>query len=157
MDRSATIAEPHIHFSREEFDDRQVRVRRRLEDLGLDGILLFKIEDQYWLTGFDSDGFTIFHCMFLGADGQLTHVTRTADVANLRYSSICDDVRVWVDAHDNPKSKAIKEMLDSHGMAGKRIGIQLDTYGLTARLYLELREAPDGWCELVDASDLVRE
>jgi Xaa-Pro dipeptidase len=151
------VPDPHIHFSREEFAERQRRVRARLAERGLDGLLLFKIEDQYWLSGFDSDGFSIFHCMFMGTDGQLTHVTRTADLPSLRYSSICDDVRLWVDAEDNPKSKAIKEMLASHGMRGKRIGIQLDTYGLRPDLYLELRGALDGWCELTDASGLVGE
>jgi Xaa-Pro dipeptidase len=151
------VADAHIHFSREEFAERQGRVRARLAKRGLDGLLLFKIEDQYWLSGFDSDGFSIFHCMFIGIEGQLTHVTRTADLPSLRYSSICDDVRLWVDAEDNPKSQAIKEMLASHGMQGKRIGIQLDTYGLRPDLYLELREALDGWCELEDASGLVRE
>ena len=43
------MAKPHIHFSREEFAGRQQQVRNRMEDLSLDGLLLFKIEDMYWL------------------------------------------------------------------------------------------------------------
>lgn len=147
---------PNLDFSREEFTERQARVRRALEERGLDGMLVSRIEDQHWLCGLDTEGFVIFHIMFIGTGGQLTHVTRTADLASIAYSSICKDVRVWEDAEDNPKSKAIKDMLASHGMQGKRIGIQLDTFGLLPSLYLELRDALEGWCELVDASDLVR-
>jgi len=58
--------------------------------------------------------------MFVGADGQLTHISRTADIASIDYSSLCEDVRVWEDAEGNPKSRVIKEVLESHGMAGKR-------------------------------------
>ena len=81
-----------IHFSREEFAQRQDRVRKSMETQGLDGALLFKIEDMYWLTGYDSDGFSIFGCMFIGADGHLTHLARPADLGNASYSSICEDV-----------------------------------------------------------------
>jgi hypothetical protein len=44
--------------------------------LDLDGILLLKFEDMYWLTGFASDGFTIFGRMFLDVflDVSLNHV-----------------------------------------------------------------------------------
>jgi Xaa-Pro dipeptidase len=150
------MPKPYVHFSREEFADRQRRVREALEERGLDGLLLSRVEDQYWLCGLDTSGFVIFHMMFIGTGGQLTHVSRTADLASIDYSSLCRDVRVWQDAEGNPKSKAIKDMLASHGMQGKRIGIQLDTFGLLPTLYLELRDALDGWCELVDASDLVR-
>ncbi|MEE1550719.1 MAG: aminopeptidase P family N-terminal domain-containing protein, partial [Nitrospinaceae bacterium] len=48
----------NIHFSREEFAHRQYQVRESLEAQSLDGALLFKIEDMYWLTGYDSDGFS---------------------------------------------------------------------------------------------------
>ncbi len=147
---------PYLHFSREEFADRQARVLRALDERGLDGLLVSRIEDQYWLCGLDTCGFVIFHMMFIGRDGQLTHVTRTADLASIDYSSLCEDVRVWEDAEGNPKSKAIKDMLASHGMQGKRIGIQLDSFGLLPNLYLELRDALDGWCEIVEASDLIR-
>jgi Xaa-Pro aminopeptidase len=150
------VPRPHINFSESEFGDRQARIRRELAARDLDGLLISRIEDQYWLCGLDTDGFVIFHMMFIGAGGQLTHITRTADLASIDYSSLCDDVRVWEDAEGNPKSRVIKEVLESHGMAGKRIGIQLDSFGMLPNLHQELREAIDGWCTLVDASDLIR-
>ena len=153
---ASSMPKPYVNFSEDEFLQRQERVRRELAARDLDGLLISRIEDQHWLCGLDTDGFVIFHIMFIGTGGELTHVTRTADLASIDYSSLSDDVRVWEDAQGNPKSKAIKEMLESHGMAGKRVGIQLDTFGLLPALHLELREALDGWCELVDASDLVR-
>jgi len=150
------MPKPYVHFTREEFADRQRRVREALEARGLDGLIVSRIEDQYWLCGLDTEGFVIFHAMFIGTGGELTHVTRTADLASIEYSSLCTDVRIWEDAEGNPKSKAIKDMLVSHGMQGKRIGVQLDTFGLLPNLYLELRDSLDGWCELVDASDVIR-
>ena len=150
------MPKPHVNFSKNEFRERQARIRRELAARGLDGLLVSRIEDQYWLCGLDTDGFVIFHMMFIGAGGQLTHISRTADIASIDYSSLCEDVRVWEDAEGNSKSTVIKEMLESHGMAGKRVGIQLDSFGLLPQLHLELRETLDGWCELVDASDLIR-
>lgn len=150
------MPKPYLHFSEDEFAGRQARVRQALEERGLDGLIMSRIEDQYWLCGLDTEGFVIFHAMFIGVGGQLTHVTRTADLASIDFSSLCRDVRVWEDAEGNPKSNAIKDMLQSHGMQGKRIGVQLDTFGMLPNLYLELRDRLDGWCELVDASDLIR-
>ena len=151
------MAKPYVHFEHAEFADRQARARAAIAEHGLDGLLLFKIEDMYWLTGFDSDGFVIFNTLFIGVDVQLSHVARAADLANIAYSSICDDVRISPDSADAPRPKAVRDMLESHRMAGKRIGIQVDTMGLTPRLYGELRAALDGWCELVDAPDMIRE
>lgn len=151
------MGEINIHFTREEFAERQQCARQRMADLELDGMLLFKFEDMYWLTGYDSDGFTIFGCMFLGIDGALTHLARPADLGNAAYSSICEDVRIAPDSQDAPRSGQIREMLDALGMQGRRIGIQVDTMGLTPRLYLEIQAELDGWCELVVAPDFIRE
>ena len=88
---------PNIHFTREEFQQRQHKVREGLAGQNLDGALLFKIEDMYWLSGYDSDGFSIFGCMFIATDGQLTHLARPADLGNASYSSICTDIRTAPD------------------------------------------------------------
>jgi Xaa-Pro dipeptidase len=148
---------PYNHFSREEFSGRQEKTRLKMTSLELDGLLLFKIEDMYWLCGFESDGFCIFSNMFIGTDGALTHLVRPADLGNLMYSSSCDDVRVSLDSEAITRSSGIKEMLQSHSMQGKRIGIQVDTMGLTPRLFLEIQAELDGWCELVIADDFIRE
>ncbi len=146
----------NIHFSREEFAERQQRTRQGMAKLELDGILLFKFEDMYWLTGYDSDGFTIFGCMFLGTDGALTHLARPADLGNASYSSICEDVRIAPDSETEPRAGQIKAMLESLGMQGKRIGIQVDTMGLTPRLFLQIQAELQGWCELIVAPDFIR-
>ena len=147
----------NIHFTREEFADRQRRARECMATEGLDGVLLFKFEDMYWLTGFDSDGFTIFGCMFIGTDGQLTQLARPADLGNASYSSICEDIRIAPDSQDAPRSGQIREMLDSLGMQGKQIGIQVDTMGLTPRLFLEIQAELEHWCNLIIAPDFIRE
>ena len=59
------MPKPYVHFSREEFTDRQAQVRRALAERGLDGLLVSRIEDQYWLCGLDTDGYVIFHAMFI--------------------------------------------------------------------------------------------
>ena len=79
----------NIHFSREEFAERQQRARECLVELELDGILLFKFEDLYWLSGYDSDGFTIFGCMFLGTEGGLTHLARPCIPSDSSIAWIC--------------------------------------------------------------------
>jgi Xaa-Pro dipeptidase len=119
------MPKPHINFSENEFQERQARIRRELAARGLDGLLVSRIEDQYWLCGLDTDGFVIFHMMFIGAGGQLTHISRTADIASIDYSSLCEDVRVWEDAEGNLKSRVIKEVLESHGLS---LGMRLDNW-----------------------------
>ena len=150
------MPKPYNHFSREEFSQRQQKTRKHLQNLELDGLLLFKIEDMYWLTGYESDGFCIFGSMFIGTDGTLTHLARPADLGNLSYSSICEDVRISPDTEDSTRAEHIKDMLHSLGMEGKKIGIQVDTMGLTPRLFLEISEILDGWCELTVAPDFIR-
>ncbi|KHL03406.1 M24 family metallopeptidase, partial [Sinomonas humi] len=92
----------------------------------------------------------------LNRDGRLTHISRVVDLANIRYSSICEDIRIWRDDEDEPVTRVIKETLASHRMAGKRVGIQLDTMGLTPKLHLEIQSELGGWCKLVNASGLVQ-
>ena len=150
------MPKPYNHFSREEFSQRQQKTRKHLQKLELDGLLLFKIEDMYWLTGYESDGFCIFGSMFIGTEGALTHLARPADLGNLSYSSICEDVRISPDTEDSTRAEHIKDMLRSLGMEGKKIGIQVDTMGLTPRLFLEISEILDGWCELTVAPDFIR-
>ena len=150
------MPEPTIYFSREEFAERQARVRAALSEQGLQGMLLFKIEDMYWLCGLDTQGFVIFHAMYIGVNGELTHITRSADVPSIEYSSVCDDVHLWVDSIENSPFNAVREVLERFNLKGKRIGVQHDTFGLTSKMGRDLATAVGDYCVLVDTSDMIR-
>ena len=147
----------NLHFTQAEFAERIAVARRRMSEQALDGLLLFKQESMYYLSGYDTDGFVLFQALFLGLDGGLILVTRSADRVQAAYTSIIDDVRIWMDSQDENPGNDVRDMLQGQGMRGKRIGVEYDAYGLSARRGQMLEAALNGFCETVDASDLVRQ
>ena len=146
-----------LSFEVSEFRRRQNRVCAAMAAAGLDGLLMFKQESMYYLTGYDTDGFVLFQTLFLGVDGRLCLLTRSADRYQAQHTSIIEDVRIWVDAGDQNPAIGVKEMLASVAMASKRIGVEYDAYGLSAKRGKAVDAALADFCQLEDASDLVRE
>ena len=121
-----------IHFSAEELAARREAVSEKLVRRGLDGLLVFRQESMYYLTGYDTFGYVFFQCLYLGADGEtMTLLTRTPDVRQADHTSVISDIRVWYDAEDANPAMDLREILDEHGCRGKRLGIETDAYGLT--------------------------
>ena len=109
---------PHLHFSRPEFDRRLAAARASLEREGFDGIVLFRQDSMYYLTGYDTSGYTMFQGMYLGADGALALLTRTADRIQSRETSIVEDIRIWHDREDASPGDDLRAMLRTTGVGG---------------------------------------
>jgi Xaa-Pro dipeptidase len=145
-----------LHFPVEELEARCRRARGALVEQGLDALLVFSQESRYYLTGSDTSGYVFFTCAVLTADQQpITLLTRRPDVEPARRTSIIPDVRVWYDAEDANPAEELKAILAEKGLAGKRVGSELATYGLTPANYVKVQRALDGWCALTDASLVV--
>ena len=144
-----------LHFSRSELAARRARAGRAMTARGLDGLLLFRQESMYYLSGYDSFGYVFFQCLFLGADGSQTLLTRAPDLRQARHTSVVEDVRVWVDDADADPAAELADILAEHGCRGARLGVEWEAYGLTAARGRRLARALDGFCTLEDASDLV--
>ena len=86
-----------IHFSKEEFKERQSRVIKELKKQGLDALLMFKQESMYWLTGYDTFGFVFFQCLILTVKGDLILLTRAPDLRQAQNTSVIKDIKIWVD------------------------------------------------------------
>jgi Xaa-Pro dipeptidase len=110
---------------------------------------------MYWLTGYDTFGFVFFQCLYLGADGRMALLTRAPDRLQAAQTSVVEDVRIWVDAPDASPATELRALLDEIGCRGRRLGVEWEAYGLTARNGQRLSAALDGFCTLPDASDLV--
>jgi Xaa-Pro dipeptidase len=65
-----------LHFSSRELAERRRRACRAMIARGLDGLVLFRQESMYYLTGYDTSGYSMFQGVYLGADGALALCTR---------------------------------------------------------------------------------
>jgi len=144
-----------LHFTREELAGRRQAAVRALAERGLDGLLMFRQESMYYLTGYDTFGYVFFQCLYLGADGRFFLLTRAPDLRQAWHTSVVEDVRVWVDAPDAKPAEELRKVLAEYGANGKRLGVEYEAYGLTARNGKRLEAALEGFATLSDASDLV--
>ncbi|HVT51764.1 MAG TPA: Xaa-Pro peptidase family protein [Dongiaceae bacterium] len=144
-----------LHFSKEELAARRAASIKALQQRGLDGLLMFRQESMYYLTGYDTFGYVFFQCLYLGADGRVMLLTRAPDVRQAQHTSDIPDIRVWIDGPEASPATDLKEILKSFGVGGKKLGVEWEAYGLTARNGMRLQAAFDGFATLVDASDLV--
>jgi Xaa-Pro dipeptidase len=144
-----------LHFSLEELAGRRARACDEVARQGLDGLLLFRQESMYYLTGYDTFGYVYFQCLYLGADGRMTLLTRAPDLRQAQETSVIEDVRIWVDGPEASPAQELRVLLAEHGCQGKRLGVEYEAYGLTARNGKRLEAALEGFCTLTDASELV--
>src|SRR5215467_606140 len=122
-----------LHFSRDELAERRRHAGQEMTRQGLDGLLIFRQESMYYLTGYDTSGYSMFQGMYLGADGALALCTRSADLRQARITSVIEDVRIWRDREGATPGTDLRDMLESHGCRGKRLGVEYHAYGLTAQ------------------------
>lgn len=147
-----------LHFDRSEFDHRIKAARALMRKEKLDALLLFAQESHFYLTGFDTSGFVFFQCALLTADENTPPVllTRRPDLEQARRTSTFTDIRLWYDRPGMDPSAELMAILEEKKLKGARIGIEMRTFGLTADNYALIAARLAGWCELVDASWLVR-
>jgi Xaa-Pro dipeptidase len=144
-----------INFTNKEFQDRQAKAILELKKLSLDGILMFRQESMYYLSGYDSFGYAMFQCLYLGIDGRMVLLTRAPDLAQAELTSILDDIRVWKDEAGMNPAENLKAILKELRCENKRLGIEYDSFGLNAHNYRLLECSLEGFCILDDASNLV--
>ncbi len=144
-----------IHFSESELSERRQAVCLAMAERGMHGLLLFRQESMYYLTGYDTFGYCFFQCLYLAADGRLVLLTRAPDMRQARHTSMIDDIRVWVDEADKNPADDLRDILDEHGCRSTRLGIEFDAYGLTAYNWRRVEASLQQFCSLEDASDLV--
>ncbi len=144
-----------IHFSEQELASRREKVVAELQSAGLAALLIFRQESMYYLTGYDTTGYSQFQCLYLGADGKLILLTRSADLRQARLTSVIDDIRIWVDSADINPGQDLWKILEEQGCRGRRLGVELEAWCLTGKRWEYVRAAIEGRCEYEDASELV--
>lgn len=144
-----------LHFSVQELAARRARVCQGMAEASLDGLLIFRQESMYYLTGYDTFGYVFFQCLYLAQDGRMILLTRAPDLRQAQETSVIKDIQIWTDLPGANPAEALRAILADHGAQNQRLGVEFDAYGLTAANGLRLATTLDGFCTLADASLLV--
>ena len=144
-----------LHFTDSEFASRKARLLDAMKLQELDAVLLFAQESMYWLTGYDTFGFCFFQCLVVKSNGDMTLLTRSADLRQARHTSNLEHIVLWIDGnHANP-THDLRDLLSQMDLLGTRIGIEYDTPGLNAANGRKLDETLRTFSDTSDASGLV--
>ncbi|MGF1552602.1 MAG: M24 family metallopeptidase [Paracoccaceae bacterium] len=144
-----------LHFTDAEFGRRLAETRAAMDRRGLDAMLLFAPESQFWLTGYDTFGYCFFQCLVVPASGEPALLTRSADLRQARLTSTVRDVRIWRDREGASPAGDLAELIRDLGLEGRRLGWETATQGLTFANGRAVEAAVGGLATLVDASDLM--
>ena len=144
-----------IHFTLEEFLDRKSKVIKELKKQNLDGLLMFRQESMYWLTGYDTFGYVYFQCLILTTKGDLVLLTRAPDLRQAQNTSIIKDIRIWIDKDNANPTMELKNILSEFGLEKSNLGIEYEAYGLTGRNAMRLNSSLKNFSNLSDESELI--
>jgi len=144
-----------IHFTKEEFLERKSKVIAKLKKENLDGLLMFRQESMYWLTGYDTFGYVYFQSLILTSKGDLILLTRAPDLRQAQNTSIIKDIRIWMDKDNANPTNELKNILSELNLEKSNLGVEYEAYGLTGRNAIRLNNSLNSFVKLHDKSELV--
>jgi len=144
-----------IHFTKEEFSDRKSKVVQELKKQNLDGLLMFRQESMYWLTGYDTFGYVYFQSLILTTKGDLVLLTRAPDLRQAQNTSVIKNIKIWVDKDKSNPADELKNILSDLGLEKSSLGVEYEAYGLTGRNAMRLNNSLKNFATLHDKSELV--
>ena len=142
-----------LPFEPTEYDGRLAKLQAKMDERGLDGVILSGPENQYYLTGYETTGFHSFpQNLIVTRHGGSLLVTRQLEVENA--TERAHDLPAVGYRDDEDPGAALGGPLREMGLADKTIGIEKKMPWLTVGVFESIaREAPEA--KLVDISSMV--
>ena len=143
-------------FEAAEIDARFAAARRRLAAEGLAACLMIAPEHLYYFTGYDSwVGVNSPQALIFSPDGgdAPTLLLRDVDLPLARETTRIEDIRTY-NLVTERFAERVRDCVAEKGIRGGRIGLELQSYALTAALGFALQAALPG-LEFVDTTQLL--
>ena len=139
-----------LPFPLDEYRTRLDRIRARMAEEGLDLLLVHDLNDQFYLTGYQTFDPVAYSCFFLPLKGEpLIEVWKT-EAAGVRLNSWVEEIAPWETGKD--PFAVTRQVLEERGWLKGRIGI--DEEALTLGEYRRLCAAL-GDVDLVDLTHFI--
>lgn len=129
------LVEP-LPFSDGEYARRLAGLQAAMAEAGLDVFVSFTPENLYYLTGNDSPGYYFYLACVVTRDGPPVNVLRRIEATNTLWRSWSRRVVPYGD-RDDPVAATLF-LLDEIGIAGKRVGLEAESFFVTPKRYAAL-------------------
>jgi Xaa-Pro aminopeptidase len=126
-------------FTKQEFDDRLIRVRAAMAERDIEALLIGDPSNQNWLTGYDAWSFYTPQVVLVRHDGDPIWMGRKMDAGAARLTTYLSDDCVRPYPEDVVQRAGVHPMnviggyLDELGLNGRRVGYESDTYFFSPR------------------------
>lgn len=144
-----------LPFEADEFNSRLTRLTARLRERGLDAMVTFVQENQYWLCGYETTGFHSFpQGLIVTSDGAKLLVTRQLEIENATDNAFELPAIGYQDGEE-PGAAIARGLLDT-GLQKAKIGLEKKTPWFTVDIFETLTDtAPDASFE--DCSGVIEQ
>ncbi len=139
-------------FPQQELKSRLAKVRDKMADEQLDGLLVSVPENIYYLTGLDHWGFFACHILLVPLEGPLALMCRKME--KITVENQLEDVEFY--GHEDTEEPAdyVFNMLKDRGLESSKIGIEKRSLFMTPRIYEMVLQCADN-ASWKDASGLM--
>lgn len=142
-------------FTSEEFANRQRRVRAKMEEQGLDLLLVFHPVNIQYLIGSRAKSYQEFQVLFFTLEeSPLTIMMRLAEVPELTDLSLAGDVRGWGGREPEDPVEVFNSIMKEKNFLGRRIGLEVPEFYVHPYNYERIK-AILGDALKADASSLI--
>ncbi|MCP4318160.1 MAG: aminopeptidase P family protein [Hyphomicrobiales bacterium] len=144
-------------FSAEEFADRQRRVRVKMEEKGINLLLIFHPTNIQYLSGSRAKSYQEFQVLFFPLENApMTIMMRLAEVPEMTDHSLAEDVRGWGGREPEDPVEVFASLLREKGYMNRRIGLEVPDFYMHPYSYTRIRDLlGDALC--LDASFLIHD
>ena len=129
----------HQFFPHEEFQSRMDAVRARMDERGLDVLLLTTPENIHYLSGYQTPGYYFFLGLIVPLKGDPVLVPPPHEESLVASYSVVEDYRLFPDTED--PVAGVAGVLEGLGFARASIGVEYESWFLKIRDYMRLRMA----------------
>jgi Xaa-Pro dipeptidase len=128
-------------FTAEEFETRQRRVREKMDEQGLDLLLVFNPVNIQYLIGSRAKSYQEFQVLFFTLEqAPLTIMMRLAEVAELTDLSLAGDVRGWGGREPEDPLDVFAAIIGEKSFLNRRIGLEVPEFYMHPYNYLRIRD-----------------
>ena len=142
-----------IWFEKSEFLERIDNTKRAMERHGIEVLLATNPANMNYLCGYDGWSFYTHQLVLLALEEpEPIWIGRGVDAVGARFTTFVEDHNLiaypdhYVQSEDKHPMSFVAELIKERGWAGRRIGVEMDSYYYTARCHQALQSGLPDTC-----------